>query len=436
MAESDLVFDLAWLPIAADDPRERATFASFTIVAGPDQIPITEVDDVLAQTVRRDIRVPIFPLAQWLVVNWWRLRWEPRTDATSPTWLRAHSLAAVSTDVPWPALHLTSDGAFIQLEARAERVRDVAAVRYLREVDLNVPADHFERAVDGFLAQLDARIASCIPGDRDLADLIAELRDERTDPTLARACKLQALAGFDPGVAPPAWLRRATALADEAGRATGDEVVAAMPTLRGGLSGAIDAIDAMKRSTIDVQLAWRDSGAAGPIRELPWQRGRRLAAAFRAAHGGGDGPIPTAMLESWLDVRLPLPVSTTIADRALTGGYRNGVANGRTRVLVTTSRVDNQRFYLGRLIGAALVSSPDDHVLPVTNAATAFQKFERSFAQELLCPWAALDEYTNSHGTDDDGIAAAADHFAVSEHLVLAALVNNGKLGRNRLPFS
>lgn len=436
MADSELAFDLAWLPMTADDPRDRATFASLTITAGRERVPVTEVDDAIAQTVRRDIRVPTIPLARWLVVNWWRLRWEPRADKLSSTWLRVHSMAAVSTDVPWPALHITSDGAFIQLEARAERIRDVAAVRYLRDVDLSVPAHHFERAVDGFLAQLDARIASCVPGDHDLADLIAELREERTDPLLARACKLQALAGFDPGVAPPAWIRSATSLADDAGRSTGDEVVAAIPTLRGGLTGASEAIEAMKRSTIDIGLPTVGNPPDGPDTELPWQRGRRLAALFRVAHDVVDGPVSTDVLEQWLGVRLPLPASTAVADRGLTGGYRNGAAKGRTRVVVTTSRIDNQRFYLGRLIGAALVSSPDDHVLPVTNAATAFQKFERSFAQELLCPWNALDEYTDEHGTDDDGIAAAADYFTVSQHLVLSALVNNGKLGRHRLPFS
>lgn len=435
MADSTLSFGLAWLPVNADSQRERATFASLTIIAGTERVPVTEVDDVIAQTVRRDIRVPSFPLAEWLIVNWWRLRWEPRVDKISSSWLRAHSLSAVSPDVPWPALHFTSDGAFVHLEARAERIRDVAAVRYLRDVDLVIPVDDFERAVDSFLAQLDARIASCVPGDNELSNLIGELREERTDPLMARACRLQALAGFDPGVAPLDWVHGATSLADAAGQSMGDEVVAAIPTLRLGLAGATAAVEAMKKSPTDVRLEAPASPPEGPAAELPWQRGRRMAALFRASRGRVDGPVSTAELGQWLDVRLPLPVSSALADRGLTGGYRNGATKGRTRVVVTTDRPDNQRFYLSRLIGAALGSSSDEHVLPVTNAATAFQKFERSFAQELLCPWDELDAYTDEHGTDDDGIATAAEHFIVSQHLVLSTLVNNGKLGRHRLPF-
>lgn len=247
-------------------------------------------------------------------------------------------------------------------------------------------------------------------------------------------CKFQALAGFDPGAAPVEWIQRAMRLADAAGT-TGDEVVAAVPLLRDGLDGVDDTIDAMTASSIDVRLA-ADFKEPDVAAELPWRRGRRLAALFRAHHNLGDEPVPNEFLEQWLDVRLPLPASPDLRERGLAGGYRNAMPKGRTRLLVTTQRIDNQRFYLGRLIGAALDSSPSDHILPVTSADTAFQKFERSFAQELLCPWRALDAYTEEHGTDDEGIAAAADHFVVSEHLILSTLVNNGKLERERLPLS
>ncbi len=439
MVDSELAFDLSWLSANADDPRSSATFAALTITAGRDQVPVTEVDDAIAQTVRRDIRVPLLPLAEWFVVNWWRLRWEPRTETSqvSPrthSWLRAHSMSSVSTDVPWPALTFTSDGSFVQLRARAERISDVAAVRYLRDIELSIPAEHFERAIDGLLAKIDARIATCVPGNRDFAELLAELREERSDPARARACRFQALAGFDPGNAPPEWLRHAVALAQVAGTSTGDEVVASIPTLKDGIIGAQWAIEAMRQSSIDVQLGAAIAPIEHSVSELPWQRGRRLATWFRAEHQLGDGALPTILLEQLLEVRLPMPVTQgAAAGRVLKGGYRNGMTNGRTRIVVSSDRLDNQRFYLARLLGASLLATPHDHVLPVTESATAFQKIERAFAQELLCPWEALDAYTNEHGTDDDGVAAAADHFNVSELLIVSTLVNNGKLDHSAM---
>ena len=61
------------------------------------------------------------------------------------------------------------------------------------------------------------------------------------------------------------------------------------------------------------------------------------------------------------------------------------------------------------------------------------QKFERGFAQELLCPWQELDEFTNNSGLDEEGITEAAEHFQVSRLVVLSTLVNKQKLPRTRL---
>jgi hypothetical protein len=119
--------------------------------------------------------------------------------------------------------------------------------------------------------------------------------------------------------------------------------------------------------------------------------------------------------------------------RGLRGGFRNSGAGGRVALLVTSRREDSQRFYLARLVAAALLSSPDQHVLPVSDVGTALQKLERSFAQELLCPWTDLDAFTDQNGTDDEGIADVAEHFAVSELVVRSALVNKKKLPRHRL---
>jgi len=44
-----------------------------------------------------------------------------------------------------------------------------------------------------------------------------------------------------------------------------------------------------------------------------------------------------------------------------------------------------------------------------------------------------LDTFTDEHGTDDEGIASAADYFGVSELLVLSTLVNNGKLDHSAM---
>jgi len=193
----------------------------------------------------------------------------------------------------------------------------------------------------------------------------------------------------------------------------------------------------MRASSTTVDLRWTaDAGLHGAAsgEGVPWVRAVRAAQHLRKAHGLPKGPLTNEVLEDLLQVKLPLSAEVWKRRDTPVGGFRNGVTGGRTAILVTSNRVTSQRFYLGRLIGCAIASSEAEHFLPVTTSATALQKFERAFAQELLCPWDALDAFTDEHGMDEEGIAEAAEYFQVSEWLVLTTLVNRGKLPRHRLP--
>jgi hypothetical protein len=299
---------------------------------------------------------------------------------------------------------------------------------------VDVPAAHFEMAVERLVDQVEARVATCVPGERELSELRAELREERADARQAEWCKLQALAGMDPGSASDEWLAVVARLANEAGPVATEEILATVPALQGGLSAAHEALTAMRNSVTTVKLDWAAiSRTAARANQIPWARGARLAGELRRQLGIPSGPLARSTLEQLLDAKLPLPQSSWRGERGLRGGFRNSGAGGRAALLVTSRREDSQRLYLGRLVAAALLSSPDQHVLPVSDVGTALQKLERSFAQELLCPRDDLDAFTDQHGSDDEGIADAAEHFAVSELVVRSALVNKKKLPRHRL---
>jgi hypothetical protein len=432
---SELRFDIVgWLGASIGEPLEQETLGSLQIIAGVNGIPVTEVEDTLAQTVRNHINVPAYSLACWLIANWWRLRWEPFRENPSYDWLCSHSMAAIGGDSVWPALTFSSDGEFIQMRLQAETSPDVSAVRYLREVAIDVPAKDFEDAVDRFLDLVEARLMVRVPGSRELTELRAELRQERA--ASYQLCKLQALAGLDPGAADQEWLAAADALINQAGINAAEEILAVSPTLHGGLGSAKAAIDAMANSSTTVKLDWVPTKPSSPsAKEIPWERGVRLARELRQDLGIPPGPIEKATLEQLLGDSLPLPKSSWTGQRQLRGGYRNGAgAAVRTAVLMTSAREDSQRFYLGRLIGAAAVCPTGQQVLPVSDVATAFQRFQRSFAQEFLCPWQDLVAFfTDEAGIDDEAIAEAASYFSVSERLVLTTLVNRGKLPRSRL---
>ncbi len=425
---------VGWLAAEAGDPHEKETLASIQITAGPAGIVLTEVEDTLTHAVRSHINVPAYAVAHWLLANWWRLRWEPLRRAPSRDWTHCHSMSALGKGYAWPPLVLSSDGEFIQLRLESELTTDVSTIRYLRDLTVDIPAEDFEAAVDRFVAEVEAQLSTRLPGDGELSELRQELQNERADAAVATECKLQALAGIDPGTVTDGWLRDVRELAVRAGDSATEEILAVVPAFEGGLADADAAISAMRDSDVRVQLGWASAMRASALgNEVPWVRGARLAGEIRRHAGVAAGPISRDTLEGLLGVKLPLTRSAW-TKRHLLGGYRNGARDGRTAVLMTKAREDGQRFYLARMIAAACSSSPDEHVLPVSDADTAFQKLERSFAQEFLCPWQELDAFTDDRGTDEDGVAEAAEHFMVSEHAIITTLVNKRKIPRSRLP--
>ena len=70
---------------------------------------------------------------------------------------------------------------------------------------------------------------------------------------------------------------------------------------------------------------------------------------------------------------------------------------------------------------------------PLTKTSTARQKFQRTFAQSLLCPFEDLKAYLETDHPDEDDIAAAAVHFHVANRVVETVLVNKKLIERERL---
>jgi Zn-dependent peptidase ImmA (M78 family) len=61
------------------------------------------------------------------------------------------------------------------------------------------------------------------------------------------------------------------------------------------------------------------------------------------------------------------------------------------------------------------------------------QKYQRAFAQELLCPYSALVSWLNTVQPNEEAISQAAEYFSVSPLLVQTVLVNKGHLPSSHL---
>jgi hypothetical protein len=233
---------------------------------------------------------------------------------------------------------------------------------------------------------------------------------------------------MDPGAASSAWLTQAEELVRVVGERAAEEIFSTLPS-PDGLAAATETIAAMKSSKTTIRFDEAIFGspfAPGAARELPWQRGVRLAGELRSKLALASGPISAETFECLFEAKFPMPVTSTRTP-LFKGGYHLN-PRARMSVLVPNGRRTSQRFLVARLVAAKVTAHGAQQLFPVSDAKTAFQKYQRAFAQEFLCPWAELEAFTHEHGTSEEAIADAAEHFDVSEQVIIYTLRNRGQL--------
>ena len=430
-----LRFELEWMPPFEEDSAEGLTFSALKVCLG--DCTITEVEDLLAQTLRDEIFVSAYPLARFMAENWWRLRWEPATARVDAAWRLRHCLAAVGDGYSWPNLELASDGETIHARMSAGSASDVAQIRYVSSMAQGIAADEFERSVDQLLDTVTGRLDAVGYRARDLLGLVDELRAERSDPELTRWRRLEALAGYDPDEAPEAFmtdlLGEMNAIGwpslQELAASSRDQAVQDLAALRDALNQRGTRFDIEELDQLRGAAVVNVAEAARP----PWLRGVETARRARQ-HLGLNGEfvssprlaeifgIPEDLLETGEPTHAPFSASLHSEEE----GLNQLVLNRR----LGTSR----RFAVCRLLGDRLYSTDgEDRLSAATEAGTARQKFQRGFAQELLCPFEALKDVLGSDSPSDDDLDNAAQHFQVSPLLIRTTLVNRNMLPRDIL---
>lgn len=165
----------------------------------------------------------------------------------------------------------------------------------------------------------------------------------------------------------------------------------------------------------------------------PWELGEMAAAAVRQAVGHPSGPLSNPVLGDVLNVRQSaFRTQKSEASRGQAYGLR--LNTGRRRgelVSLASSWSADRRFEFARALGDA-VWTQGERLGPLTRTKSERQKFQRAFAQSLLCPHADLVAYIGND-VSDGALSAAAKHFLVSERVVRTLLVNKHALARRRL---
>jgi len=424
------------LSITADPERldegsaeERACFGALHIQYG--SISLTEGQDGFVNKVRSAPLLSAYHLAEWMAWNWWRLRWEPRSNA--PDWQFAHRLTTIGEGYIWPNITTFSDGERIALVARPTRERPDTPFRYISDRAAVVRAREFEYVVDQFIEQIRGLLRAEEISESNLDRIWNDLGEERTNPETAKRRKLEALLGCDPDKANQSAIERLVEDAQTLGQPAMNEIAA--DNAQGGELMTADTLRAMAESCgfdalpEDVVRLTPGSGLPRAGDVPAWQLGAAAAKALREQERRGVEPIGNEIL-----ARLAGAQTRALTERVpgpkISFALDTGAA--KSRVVLRSKWETGRRFELARLIGDRIVAPAGGRLFPATRAYTYRQKMQRSFAAELLSPFEAIDDmlagdYSIENQQD------AAEHFHVSELTIRTLLVNHRRLEREEL---
>lgn len=383
--------------------------------------PVTEHLDESGNIQTAIIADPI-PLAEWFAANWWRLRWEPEKEnldiEQQYDWNLSHRLAAAGAGYIWPNIQFASDDLAVQCTARQTTGKH-ATIRFIRSVNEWLSAAQFEAGVDSFINE----IANSAPSS-NLAALWREVLVERQNLAATDWRKLEAKAGYDPDEAPAELITGLQSFYSTFGK-TSVEELSSENRGTSALSTANDLLTSFQHSkhSISPDLTGFQAQRTN-LDTAPWRQAAEAAAWVRNKLGiKAAKPITNEIFLDYLGTTKTIFEQQQQVSLA-TAGLKK--VDTSASVLLSPGRDTAQRFALARLLGDCLytINQEETRLLSTTNSKTSRQKFQRAFAQELLCPYQGLREYMETDHPNEESLEKMADHYHVSPLTVRYTLEN------------
>ena len=426
--QDSMRFDLSSraLEDPAAPPEELATAGVLSISANG--TCLTEGVSLEDDALRPGPLVSAYPLAEWLVWNWWRLRWEPTPPRVGKPWAFAHRLSSVGGGYRWPNLEIASDGEHVRLTSAPTVEPHAATYRYVGAPrSETVTAATFESAVNAFVEGAVGRLGESGPEDCNLRVLVNELARDKADVERTAFRRLEAMLGSDPGEGDASAIRRRLSDANSLGEHAVLELAAGAPSV-----GAAELQTDLDRVGFDFRPG--DSVTASGSASVPqwgsteaWRIGVALAGELRQRELPNGDPVTNGCLAEMAGAPERMLSDGDNATDSLSFEWETP---RRSRMALRAKWETGRRFDLARLLAERLLRPlGGEPVRAATKSYTYGQKAQRAFAVEFLAPINAVDAFLSGDYSEERQ-SEAADHFQVSSYAIRSLLVNNHRLGR------
>lgn len=428
----------------AVDPLERRTWAGIRIQVG--HRTATQLWDRNAEIERQTIYVPAYPIANWIVSNWWSLLYEPekpvlvsessQDDAIG--WRQRHELRMASSDLMLPDLQMFSDGQGVEVRWHEDGENEYPHLPgvFATSGDEHFSVDEVRIGLQDFVSRVVARLNGA---DRRSAQLKQDWSAiVEADQEEIAFCRAAGTLGLDPYQLDDWPAELANLL--ESGFIESQETEFVADFLQ-----AADAESAVGTWSW-IESARRELGLgasphnltppAGAVDSRPWKVGYSRAGAVREA-------LHLDRMSRIDDVR---EITRHFDLEAMVAAERNHLPTPRINGIVgwqstkrpvfagrAATHEQSRRFLHARALYHALYGCGEGPRLE-TEANTWPQRASRAFAAELLAPQEALVAAVESQPSESVTNVILPDlayRFGVSDWVIRHQLTNAGILPFN-----
>jgi Zn-dependent peptidase ImmA (M78 family) len=432
---TDLDFDFEWVdPQGARGPELRATWARVSIKVG-DEV-VTRAVDRETRAVRSSIYTPLYPIAEWIVLNWWSLLYEVDAPqrSTRDGYRSRHVLSTASEGFTLPPLLFDPMGEVYRLSWSPMRFRH-SRVEFVSDGVDHLDPEGVKEALRRFVQVVVLRLEDEGVGDTLLQSEWSQL--DVLDSEEAIFCRLAASLGLDPfdttleqqrsieeaaERVPPELQEEFFYSADPASLLSEAAGVQKALKVASANRGALEALCSLRRSFSSRLSQMTDRGMA------PWREGYVAARALRerlAMDGQPLKDLPTiaeALGVAGDELQQVIEVGSGLFRIDGVVGFNERQSPG----FVVRSAVEEAgRFTFCRELFEYL-SAPNGSPLIVTKARTERQKRNRAFAAEFLLPSESLRSRVDSDRVSTETVDEIASAFGVSWAVVMHQMENHG----------
>ena len=423
-----ITFETEW--VAAEEirgPELASTWASLLIRV--DDSVITRVVDRRAQTVRDHVYVPLYPLAESLVTNWWYLLHEIGNPARNDghAFRRRHALVSATDGYAFPNLQVVSTGNQTQL-AWTPASFPRAKLDYQCADQIRIDGNEFRESCTDLVDGVIRRLVSCGAEGTTLQEEWAAIQAADQDESLF--CKTAAGLGWDPYALSDSQQEAVLRLEDVLDAAVFEEAIAVLDVehLQAQATGIAAALEPANGTRLPLEHV--REACTQPIawtRGSPWQAGYALARDVSQRLGLDGEPLPTteALGAALRENPGSLREATQPSDLGVTNLVNGVVASdrdGHPTFAIGSGHDSNRRFHFCRGL-AEVLTSPGSPAL-LTRTRSDRQQRSRAFAAEFLAPAAALRARVPPV-LDEEDVDELAGEFGVSSWLIKHQLQNH-----------